>query len=43
VAKLRALSVLIYLLAKVAPGWREKLSSSSEADKWLKSLDELVG
>ena len=29
------------LLAKVAPCWQDKLSSSSEADKWLKSLDEL--
>ncbi len=29
-------------LARVAPAWREKLSRSPEADRWLKKLDELV-
>ena len=30
------------LLARVAPGWREKLSRSPQADRWLKAIDELV-
>ena len=29
------------LLARVAPAWRQKLSRSPQADRWLKALDEM--